>query len=159
SRRASPIDRPWSFQRSNVARRTSSMSISTAPAAQTSPMAQTQVPPPREWNPLAGLLSYLVPGLGQISQGRIGKGVLFFVCVYTLFFYGTALGCGTATDPATGTTYTITSNVYLPDIANRGDRNNPWNLPTLPANLYNKPQFAAQFWVGIAAWPAIWQYV
>jgi hypothetical protein len=24
--------------------------------------------------------------------------------------------------------------------------------------LYNRPQFVGQFWVGVAAWPAIWQY-
>src|SRR5688572_13622730 len=55
----------------------------------------------REYTPLPAFLSYLVPGLGQISQGRIGKGILFFVCVTTLFFYGQYLGNW--------------SNVYLPD--------------------------------------------
>jgi hypothetical protein len=108
---------------------------------------------PREWNPLAALLSYLVPGLGQISQGRIGKGVLFFVCIYALFFYGTALGSGST--KANGKEYRITSPVYLPDTA---EKNNAWDLPKTPANLYNRPQFVAQFWVGIAAWPAVWQY-
>jgi hypothetical protein len=24
--------------------------------------------------------------------------------------------------------------------------------------VLNRPQFAGQFWIGIAAWPAIWQY-
>ena len=47
-------------------------------------------------------------------------------------------------------------NVYLPD---DGGKNNPWKLPPLLANLYNRPQFIGQFWVGIAAWPAIWQYL
>jgi hypothetical protein len=136
------------------------MSITTAPAAQPATATQQTTPAPREWNPIAGLLSYLVPGLGQISQGRISKGVLFFVCVYTLFFYGTALGSGTAIDTSGSkpVTYTITSNVYLPDTAGKSERNNPLGLPRPLANLYNKPQFAAQFWVGIAAWPAIWQY-
>src|SRR5438046_5927542 len=58
-------------------------------------------PTPVEYAPLAALLSYLVPGLGQVSQGRVGKGVLFFVCVTSLFFYGMYLGSW--------------SNVYLPD--------------------------------------------
>jgi TM2 domain-containing membrane protein YozV len=116
-------------------------------------------------NPVAAVLSYLIPGLGQIYQGRIGKGVLFFVCVYTLFFVGVYLGSGTVhlkkktgdeLSPYTVETYTITSNVYLPDTA---EQNNPFNLPRLLANLYNRPQFAGQFWVGIAAWPAIWQYL
>jgi hypothetical protein len=112
--------------------------------------------PPREpasplkpqYQPVPALLSYLVPGLGQIAQGRVGKGILFFVCVLTLFYYGMYLGSW--------------SNVYLPDLSD--ERNevprelNPWNLPPTLANLYNRPQFIAQFWVGIAAWPAVIQY-
>jgi hypothetical protein len=101
------------------------------------------------------VLSYLVPGLGQISQGRVGKGALFFVCVYALFFYGTLLGSGTAR--ADGKEYRISSPVYLPDTAT-SDRNNPLGLPIFLANLYNRPQYIAQFWAGIAAWPAIYQY-
>ncbi len=129
------------------------MSIVSSPTSPTMPAASTAAPLPRIWNPTAALLSYFVPGLGQISQGRVGKGVLFFLCVYILFFYGTALGSGSTT---VGTkTYRITSPVYLPDTAKT---NNPLNLWTTPANLYNRPQFAAQFWIGIAAWPAIWQY-
>ncbi len=112
--------------------------------------------PPTEpmTNPVAAVLSYLIPGLGQIYQGRIAKGVLFFVCVYTLFFVGLYLGSGTV--HLRNETYTVTSNVYLPDTA---DKNNPFGLPHLAANLYNRPQFAGQFWVGIAAWPAVWQYL
>ncbi|HWG42449.1 MAG TPA: DUF6677 family protein [Gemmataceae bacterium] len=111
-------------------------------------------------NPIAAVLSYLIPGLGQIYQGRIAKGVLFFVCVYTLFFIGVYLGSGTVRikDHTTENivTYKVASNVYLPDTA---DKNNPFNLPRVAANLYNRPQFAGQFWVGIAAWPAVWQYL
>ena len=96
------------------------------------------------YHPLPALLSYLVPGLGQIYQGRVGKGVLFLVCIYGLFFYGMALGDW--------------KNVYLPDTAKVND---PLGLsrqsPTL-ANLYNRPQFLGQFWVGVAAWPAVIQY-
>jgi hypothetical protein len=110
--------------------------------------------PPRQFSPMAGLLSYLVPGLGQIVQGRVGKGLLFFVCIYALFFYGMYLGSGSVT--YAGTTYTVRSNVYLPDTAT--EHNNPFNLPRLAANLYNRPQFLGQFWVGVAAWPALWQY-
>jgi hypothetical protein len=94
-------------------------------------------------SPLAGFLSYLVPGLGQIYQGRIGKGLLFLVCLYGMFFYGMSLGSW--------------KNVYLPDTAR--DRNqNPWGLPMPVANVYNRLHFAGQFWIGIAAWPAIYQY-
>jgi hypothetical protein len=110
--------------------------------------------PPRQFSPMAGLLSYLVPGLGQIVQGRVGKGLLFFVSIYALFFYGMYLGSGSVT--YAGTTYTVSSNVYLPDTA--GEHNNPFNLPRFAANLYNRPQYLGQFWVGVAAWPALWQY-
>lgn len=107
------------------------------------PAVQESSPALRAHSPLAAFLSYLVPGLGQIYQGRIGKGLLFLVCLYGMFFYGMALGSW--------------KNVYLPDTAR--DRNlNPWNLPVPPANVYNRLHFAGQFWIGIAAWPAIYQY-
>ncbi|HTU20842.1 MAG TPA: DUF6677 family protein [Gemmataceae bacterium] len=120
---------------------------SAASSANASPLDQPS-------NPVAAVLSYLIPGLGQIYQGRIGKGILFFVCVYTMFFAGTYLGSGTV--HLKDETFTVTSNVYLPDTA---EQNNPFNLPRLAANLYNRPQFAGQFWVGMAAWPAVWQYL
>jgi hypothetical protein len=110
---------------------------------------------------MAGLLSYLVPGLGQIVQGRVAKGVLFLVCIYTLFFYGMYNGRGSVTledehgDPKT---YNVTSNVYLYDGTGLNERGNP-TAPTLPQNLYTRPQFVGQFCVGVAAWPAIWQYL
>ena len=50
---------------------------------------------PSDWRPYsasAGVLSYLVPGLGQISQGRVAKGFLFLGCLYGLFFFGMYLG-------------------------------------------------------------------
>ncbi|MHB1422368.1 MAG: DUF6677 family protein [Gemmataceae bacterium] len=115
--------------------------------------------PERPTDPVAAVFSYLIPGLGQIYQGRFAKGILFFVCVYTLFSIGVYLGSGTVHIKKRGEeteTYTVSSNVYLPDTA---DQNNPLNLPRLAANLYNRPQFAGQFWVGIAAWPAVWQYI
>jgi hypothetical protein len=114
-------------------------------------------PAPRAFSPLAGFLSYLVPGLGQIAQGRVAKGVLFLVCIYTLFFYGMYLGSGTVTYKEK--TYTVRSNVYLPDTAKENERNNTWGLPPTAFNLYNRPQFLGQFWVGVAAWPAVWHYL
>src|SRR5947209_15364621 len=117
----------------------------TSTAMPTADSSPTPAGPPRQFAPLAGLLSYLVPGLGQIVQGRVGKGLLFFVCIYALFFYGMYLGSGSVT--YAGTTYTVTSNVYLPDTAT--EHNNPFNLPRFAANLYNRPQFLGQFWVGV----------
>ena len=94
---------------------------------------------------VAGFLSYLVPGLGQISQGRTGKGILFMVCLLSLFHVGEAMGNW--------------QNVYVPgddnpDMGRRGSG------PLAPlVNVFNQRwHFAGQFWIGIAAWPAIWQY-
>jgi hypothetical protein len=101
------------------------------------------VVPPRVFTPLAGFLSFLVPGLGQISQGRVAKGLLFLFCLYGMFFFGMYLGDW--------------KNVYLPDTAKN---NNPWKLkPPVLANVWNRLHFAGQVWIGVAAWPAISQYV
>jgi hypothetical protein len=131
-------------------------------------------------SPLAAFLSYLIPGLGQVYQGRFGKGMLFFACIYILFFYGNALGSGTVT--INGETYRVSGSVYLPDVYVPRPRNGwaqaevraqgvpgdagvpaqpvraPFALDRLGTNLYNRLQFVGQFWVGIAAWPALWQY-
>src|SRR5437660_1021599 len=98
-------------------------------------------------DPSAAFLSYLVPGLGQIAQGRAGKGLLFFAGVCGLFFYGQYLGRW--------------SNVYFGDTATRDQQQWKvpglnWAVPRLVVNLYNRPQFAGQFWIGIAAWPAVY---
>jgi hypothetical protein len=90
----------------------------------------------------AGFLSYLIPGLGQIYEGRVAKGILFMVCLYGLFFYGMYLGNW--------------QNVYLPNSVQVNPP--PLRMPDVIGNLYNRVQFAGQFWIGIAAWPAIWQY-
>jgi TM2 domain-containing membrane protein YozV len=107
-------------------------------------MTQSSKTPPTvtpNYEPLPALLSYLVPGLGQIYQGRVVKGVLFLICIYALFFYGMALGDW--------------KNVYIPNTA---QINNPLNMSPTFANLYNRPQYLGQFWVGVVAWPAIVQY-
>jgi len=104
--------------------------------------------------PLAGVLSYLVPGLGQIVQGRVGKGLLFLVCVYALFFYGMYLG--TASVTIGDQTYRLNGSVYVPQLERVAQDN---NLPPFVQTLYkNRPQFVGQFWVGIVVWPAILQY-
>jgi hypothetical protein len=98
------------------------------------------------------VLSYLVPGLGQIVQGRVGKGLLFLVCIYTLFFYGLYLGSGSV--KIGDKVYSVNSNVYLPEMTGEG----PLGVSAILRNLYNRPQFVGQFWVGVVAWPALWQY-
>jgi hypothetical protein len=107
----------------------------------TSSRERPQSPLEREYHPLAAFLSYLIPGLGQIAQGRIGKGILFFVCVLTLFYYGMLLGSW--------------RNVYLP----RAEDNPFPEERRILWDLWNRPQFVAQFWIGMAAWPAVSQYI
>jgi uncharacterized protein DUF6677 len=101
------------------------------------------VPTHDRLDPAAALLSYLIPGLGQIVQGRVGKGLLFAIGIYSLFFYGMALGqC---------------KNVYFGDTITEAQKS--WSMPRVAINLFNRPQFAGQFWVGMVAWPAIYHYV
>jgi hypothetical protein len=101
--------------------------------------------PPVKLDPLAALLSYLIPGLGQIYQGRVGKGLLFFFGLYALFFYGMWMGQW--------------RNVWLPDadglpeVAIGGQ-----NLGGVAKAISYRPQFLGQFWIGTAAWPAVYQY-
>jgi hypothetical protein len=101
--------------------------------------------PHRPYSLTAGFLSYLVPGLGQIYQGRIAKGVLFLACLLGMFFAGNAMGNW--------------RNVYLPDpgtfpetIVGR------WKLNGPVKAVFYRWQFLGQFWIGVAAWPALWQY-
>lgn len=126
-----------------------SMSSSPPSPAATEPTAPA---PQRHYSVWAGFLSYLIPGLGQISQGRIGKGMVFMVCLLGMFFTGQAMGDW--------------KNVYLPDVAKGPNdpnpwHNNPWHLPPVLspiANVYHRWHYAGQFWIGAAAWPALWQY-
>ena len=104
------------------------------------------VPPgQRKLDPLAAFLSYLLPGLGQIVQGRVGKGVLYFVCLYGLFFYGLSMGSW--------------KNVWLGDYSGQSDvQVQGWKLPGTLKDLSYRREFAGQFWIGMAAWPALLQY-
>ena len=55
-------------------------------------MTQSQIPlrnPKR-----AAFLAWLIPGLGHFYQGRIGKGVLYSVCILSLYFTGLVMGEG-----------------------------------------------------------------
>src|SRR5262249_3851206 len=96
---------------------------------------------PRIYSPLAGFLSYLVPGLGRIYQARVCKALLFLVFLYGLFFTGLAMGDW--------------RNVYLADVQQEVVLLR-WKLPNPLANLYNRLHYAGQFWIGVAAWPALW---
>ena len=78
---------------------------------------------------LAAVLSWLVPGLGQVYQGRAGKGGLFAVCVLGMFVFGLILGRGHV--------------VYL-------DFHGPWYEWRL--------HYLAQMFVGGPSLPAIGQF-
>lgn len=100
-----------------------------------------------ERSPLAAVLSYLIPGLGQIYQGRVAKGVLFMVSLLGMFFLGLYMGNW--------------RNVYLPPDPPRTIitfAGRPIELPRPLANLWHRKSFAGQFWIGMAAWPSLWQY-
>jgi TM2 domain-containing membrane protein YozV len=114
------------------------------------PTSEAIVPPAPRYSVIAGVLSYLIPGLGQICQGRVSKGVFFMAVLLGLFFAGQALGDW--------------RNVYLPN-AQGPDAifdTNPWRIPGVARPFGNvlrhRWQYAGQFWIGVAAWPAIWQY-
>src|SRR5436190_1182950 len=104
-------------------------------------MTNVTAPAPKQ-DFLAGVLSYLVPGLGQIYQGRTGKGILFLVGIYGLFFYGMFLGKW--------------HNVYLPQAVEHPGTD---ARISLTRDFFARPQFLGQFWTGVVAWPAIVQYV
>jgi hypothetical protein len=107
-----------------------------------------QVPnfPPTRIDIPAAVLSYLLPGLGQVVQGRIGKGFLFFFGLYGMFFYGMANGSW--------------KNVWIP----QPEEVQPtdifgWKIDSgLPKSLISRREFCGQVWIGVAAWPAIIQY-
>lgn len=102
--------------------------------------------PPVKLDPLAAVLSYLIPGLGQIYQGRVGKGLLFFGGLYLLFFYGMWMGqWRNVWLPATD---------GLPPVGFAGQ-----NLEGVPKAISYRFQFLGQFWIGTAAWPAVYQYM
>jgi hypothetical protein len=108
--------------------------------------------PPVKLDFIAALLSFLIPGLGQVYQGRVGKGLLFFGGLYLLFFYGMWMG--------QWRNVWMVDATDLPDVVlTRDAQGNPdMTLPGVPKALWHRPQFLGQFWIGIASWPAVYQY-
>lgn len=54
----------------------------------------SEPPPPLKNPPVAAFLAWLVPGLGHFYQGRIGKGLLYAICILSLYYVGFFLGEG-----------------------------------------------------------------
>jgi hypothetical protein len=108
-----------------------------------SPKPPEPPPPPVKLDYLAAVLSYLIPGLGQLYQGRVRKGLLFLVSLYALFFYGMSLGHW--------------QNVYLPEYE-KGE-GQPARKMGLGTSIYTRFQFVGQVPIGVVAWPAVYQYM
>jgi len=98
---------------------------------------QPATPTPQTPSTTAAILSFLIPGLGQIYQGRYGKGLLFMVCLLGMFFLGQAMGQW--------------QNVYLP-------REDGARQLSLPGSVMQRWHFMGQFWIGVSSFPALWQY-
>jgi hypothetical protein len=97
-------------------------------------------------SPLAGLLSYLVPGLGQIVQGRVSKGLFFMAILLTMFHAGQAMADW--------------KSVYLPIVVEQNQQAEPLRRSYNPFSsiLGYRWHYAGQFFIGVSAWPAIWQF-
>ena len=80
---------------------------------------------------LAAFLAWLVPGLGHLYQGRIGKSLLFFICIVGTFVYGLLIGQGRVV-------YASTADVFSREFLER------W-------------QYICQIGVGLPALPALVQ--
>ncbi len=103
------------------------------------------LPKPPEPSFLAAILSYLVPGLGQIYQGRFGKGILFMVSLLGMFILGQWMGNW--------------QNVYYSPTREPERRDQILVMRVVGAVVGDRWQYAGQFWIGIAAWPALWQHL
>ena len=109
-------------------------------------MSSEPAPPishtPPEPSVLAAFLSFLIPGLGQIYQRRYAKGILFMVCLLGMFFLGQAMGQW--------------QNVHLPrdDGGGMGQR----RTIGIVGSITGRWHYMGQFWIGVASFPALWQF-
>jgi TM2 domain-containing membrane protein YozV len=98
--------------------------------------AKPEAHPRRRYDPFAAVLSYLIPGLGQIYQGRLVKGLLFMVSLLGMFIFGMAMGSW--------------KNVYIFDTGKES--------PGPVHKLIDRIRYVGQFPIGVVAWPALLQY-
>jgi hypothetical protein len=114
--------------------------------ATAAPAQETTGPtPPIPYDYFAAFLSYLIPGLGQLYQGRLSKGLLFMVSLLGMFVFGMYLGDW--------------QNVYLLDTGKQIGEPPAENPVKKIANwTIDRIRFVGQFPIGVAAWPAILQY-
>ena len=107
------------------------MATSTLPAGYSKPATDDAVEIDLKSPAVAAALAWILPGLGHVYQGRIGKGILFFVCVFGTFCYGMLLGNGKVVYAAT------------PDVLSR--------------EFLQRWQYACQIGIGMPAVPAYLQ--
>ena len=88
---------------------------------------------------IAGLLAWLVPGLGHWYQGRKAKAVLFAVCIIPIFCIGAYLGSHRELG--------LVRNVYF------SWEPTGWAMP----RSYPRPYFIPQACIGFVAIPAFFQ--
>ena len=91
---------------------------------------------------LAAFLAWLMPGLGHLYQGRLGKAALLFVCIVGTFLFGLYLGSDTSAAEANHKSLGWARVVYY------SFRDNDKRLPYL-----------CQVGVGLPALPAIVQSI
>lgn len=64
--------------------------MNTTPPQTNEPMLEIDLRDPS----FAAILAWLIPGAGHLYQRRMGKGLLFMVCILSTYFFGLALGEG-----------------------------------------------------------------
>lgn len=94
---------------------------------------------------LAGLLAWLVPGLGHFYQGRNAKGALFLICITSLLVFGMYVGRGDAKDTV-NVAYASTDSMAIPR-----------SLHQATQFVMSHWKFACQAGVGAVAIPALIQ--
>lgn len=107
----------------------------------------SQRPKPDLKNPLlAGIFAWLLPGLGHFYQGRKGKAILFFCCIFPVFL----LGCYIGSDKE----YGVARVVYCSWSQKASHRDSSQQSVELTENRY---YFIPQACLGVAAVPALIQ--
>ena len=95
---------------------------------------------------IAGLLAWLIPGLGHFYQGRNAKGALYAICILGTFVYGLYLGGSKEVGWGRAVYYSFRPNDWrLPWLCQIGV-----GLPTVPMTLFQSTLKDNRSWM--ASW-------